>query len=89
MRTHVRRQEVIEATKRCLRLAAGWSLLIAGLILIPLPGPGLPVILGGLAILSRDSAWARRILERIKEFLRSKREGRSGCERKSSPLSPS
>ncbi|MBI4376725.1 MAG: PGPGW domain-containing protein [Elusimicrobia bacterium] len=79
---------MIEATKRWLRVALGWCLVIAGIILIPLPGPGLPVIFGGLVVLSRDSAWARRMVERMKEYWRSKRERRIGCERKSSPSSP-
>ena len=65
---------MIEATKRQLRLAAGWCLIIVGIILIPLPGPGLLVILGGLTFLSRDLAWARGMTRKLREFMKSKRE---------------
>ncbi|MBI4425689.1 MAG: PGPGW domain-containing protein [Elusimicrobia bacterium] len=77
------------ATRRWLRLGAGWGLLLAGVVLIPLPGPGLLVILGGLTLLSKESAWARRVLGRLREYVASLRPGRKGCEKSSSPSSPS
>ena len=43
-------------------LVAGWSVLLVGVILIPYPGPGWLVVFAGLAILSREYEWARRIL---------------------------
>ena len=67
---------MIEVTKRWLRIVAGWCLVIVGIILIPLPGPGLLVILGGLALLSRESAWARRMIEKIRGLVRPKRFGK-------------
>ena len=42
------------------------SLLLIGVIMMPLPGPGIPVLLAGLALLSRRMPWAKRWLERIK-----------------------
>lgn len=75
---------MIAATKRWLRIIAGWCLIIAGIIMIPLPGPGLLVILGGLTVLSSESAWAHSLMERLKEYLRSKRGKRMHCEKKSS-----
>lgn len=80
---------MIETTKRCLRVAAGWGLVTAGIILIPLPGPGLPVVLAGLVVLSKDSARARRMMGRLREYLRSKRGRRVSCEGKSPSSSPS
>lgn len=77
---------MIEATKRYFRLAAGWGLVTAGLILIPLPGPGLPLILAGLTALSRESAWARGMMERLRNSLRLRRQEGTRCERKSSSL---
>lgn len=32
-----------------------------GVILLPLPGPGLLVLLGGLAVLGTEFAWAQRV----------------------------
>jgi hypothetical protein len=50
---------------RTVRLAAGWSLLVVGGLLLVLPGPGIPLLLVGLALLSRDVPWARRLRERV------------------------
>jgi len=48
-----------------LRVYAGFPLLVIGLILaIPgVPGPGIPLILFGLVLLSARFAWAKRVLE--------------------------
>ncbi len=53
---------------RVARRAAGWSLLAAGGALLVLPGPGIPLVLGGLALLSREHRWARR----ARAYLRSR-----------------
>lgn len=55
---------------RVSRLAAGVVLVLVGLVLIPLPGPGLLLIAGGLAILGRDHLWARQILNGLKHRYR-------------------
>lgn len=46
------------------RTAAGIVVVVAGIVLLPLPGPGTLVILGGLALLARDHDWAARLLNR-------------------------
>ncbi len=43
---------------------AGIVVLLVGLALIPLPGPGLLVVAVGLAVLALEFAWAERLLER-------------------------
>jgi hypothetical protein len=48
------------------RLGAGGLLLAAGGLLLVLPGPGIPLLLGGLALLAPRVAWAQRTLERMK-----------------------
>jgi len=53
-------------------LTLGWAVFIVGLILIPLPGPGVLAILAGLVILSLESAWARWLLRRCKSHIRSR-----------------
>ena len=45
---------------------AGFALLIAGIAMILLPGPGWATIFLGLAILAIDFLWARRALEQLK-----------------------
>lgn len=41
---------------------AGFAVLLAGIVLLVLPGPGLVLIVAGLAILSTEYVWARRLL---------------------------
>lgn len=58
--------------RRRFRIVAGFAVLICGVILsLPLvPGPGIPLILVGLALLSGHYVWARRILDWAKQKLR-------------------
>lgn len=46
--------------------AIGFPLLIVGIILIPLPGPGLVVCFIALLILSMEFEWTRKYLDKIK-----------------------
>jgi uncharacterized protein (TIGR02611 family) len=48
-------------------LVVGLALLAVGAALLVLPGPGLLVIVGGLALLATEFAWARRLLLRVRE----------------------
>ncbi|MFD8561746.1 TIGR02611 family protein [Streptosporangium canum] len=41
----------------------GAMLVIAGLIMVPFPGPGWLVVFAGLAVLATEFHWARRLLE--------------------------
>ncbi len=58
---------------RLARQAAGWSLLVVGGALLVLPGPGIPLVLGGLALLARDRPWARRAQAHLQRRWRSLR----------------
>ncbi|GAA4206442.1 TIGR02611 family protein [Actinocatenispora rupis] len=42
--------------------ALGAALVVLGLILVPLPGPGWLIVLSGLAVLAVEYAWARHLL---------------------------
>ncbi len=44
----------------------GWALLLAGIAALVLPGPGLLLILGGLALLSQQYEWAERRLTPVR-----------------------
>ncbi len=48
----------------------GTIVVVGGLILVPLPGPGWLIVLVGLAIWSIEFAWARHLLEFTRERLR-------------------
>ena len=41
---------------------AGFTVVIVGLILVPLPGPGWLIVFAGLAILATEYVWAQRLL---------------------------
>jgi hypothetical protein len=41
----------------------GWTLVVLGLALLVLPGPGMLALVAGVALLAPHYAWARRILD--------------------------
>lgn len=43
----------------------GWSLTVAGVILMPLPGPGLLILFTGIIVLSQCYRWARSLRYKI------------------------
>jgi uncharacterized protein (TIGR02611 family) len=50
------------------RTAAGLLVVMVGVALIPLPGPGWLVVIGGLALLARDHEWAAGLLRRARSY---------------------
>jgi uncharacterized protein (TIGR02611 family) len=62
------RQERHRRRNRVYRIAfaaVGFAVLLAGLIMLVTPGPGIPVIILGLGMLALEFAWAERWLERV------------------------
>lgn len=57
---HRERSRVVRAAV----VLAGFVVVLAGLAMIPLPGPGLLVTAAGLALLALEFVWAERLLER-------------------------
>ena len=59
----------LKVAKRVILIVVGFALLAVGLVMsVPLvPGPGLLIVVGALAILAVEFVWARRLLERVKE----------------------
>lgn len=66
------------AAKRIVLETLGWALLLLGLAMIFLPGPGLLGIFAGLALLSRQYDWADRHVEPVR--LRALRGAAQGVE---------
>lgn len=54
-------------TERIVTEVVGWTVVVIGIILWPLPGPGLLIVLAGITILARQHAWARRVLDPLRE----------------------
>lgn len=60
VRRHARRASVA---------IAGGTTVLVGIVLLPLPGPGTLVILGGLSILGREFPRAQRSVDRAKRVV--------------------
>jgi uncharacterized protein (TIGR02611 family) len=71
LRRLVARNRGLEIAYRVVVAIIGFAIIITGLALIPLPGPGWLIVFGGLAVLSTEFAWAERLLH----FARSKVAG--------------
>lgn len=70
MRAMAKPSEVIRfllrSTKRIAVTVAGGALVVAGLTMIVLPGPGILVVAIGFAVLGTEYAWAAIAFERTK-----------------------
>jgi uncharacterized protein (TIGR02611 family) len=53
---------VLRSTKRIAVTLVGFALVLLGLILLVTPGPGLLVVIAGLAVLATEYAWANAAL---------------------------
>jgi uncharacterized protein (TIGR02611 family) len=56
----------VEQVRRIFLVIAGFTLLLAGVVMLVTPGPGLLVIFLGLGLLAAEFIWARRLMDRIK-----------------------
>lgn len=57
----------IRQVKRVIVFVVGMTVVLIGIAMIVLPGPGLVVIPLGLLILATEFVWAKRLLERVRE----------------------
>jgi tellurite resistance protein TerC len=56
----------VEQVRRIFRVVAGFTLLLAGAVMLVTPGPGWLAIFVGLGLLAAEFVWARRLMDRIK-----------------------
>jgi uncharacterized protein (TIGR02611 family) len=66
------------AAKRVAVEVAGWVLVVAGIAALILPGPGLLMLAGGLAILSQQYEWAERRMRPVE--MRAKKAAADGVQ---------
>jgi hypothetical protein len=57
---------VRSSAKRVVLETVGWLLVVAGIAALVLPGPGLLMLFGGMAVLSQQYEWAERWLDPVK-----------------------
>ena len=81
------RSGAVARMRRIVKIVVGFALLVAGVVLLPLPGPGLLLIALGLAVLAAEFAWARNLLNRIKHQVERLRPKKSRRERRDTPAS--
>ena len=60
--------QVHPTIRRALVGVIGVTIVLLGLLLVFLPGPGALVILIGLAVLGSEFVWARRVIRRAREL---------------------
>ena len=58
--------KTLRQAKRLIKIVVGFTVLLAGVVMLVTPGPGWVVIALGLAILAAEYVWARRLLDHIK-----------------------
>lgn len=63
-----------------MRKVGGWALVVVGLAGLVLPViPGIPLLIGGLAILAPDYVWAQRSLDKVKGWTARARGKEAGA----------
>jgi uncharacterized protein (TIGR02611 family) len=62
-RTFFARNRTLDMTYRVTIAVIGAAIVLGGIVLIPLPGPGWLIVFAGLALLSTEFAWADRLLQ--------------------------
>ncbi len=58
------------AFRRVVVATVGFSLLLAGLAMMVLPGPGIVTVRAGLTVLATEFHWARRVKRRVVVWVR-------------------
>ena len=56
----------VAQVRRVFLVISGFTLLLAGVVMLVTPGPGMLVIFVGLGLLAAEFVWARRLMDRIK-----------------------
>ena len=59
--------KTLQQAKRLIKVVVGFTVLLAGVVMLITPGPGWVAIALGLAILAAEYVWARRLLDHIKK----------------------
>ncbi|MBI1189691.1 MAG: hypothetical protein GC200_03295 [Tepidisphaera sp.] len=60
-------RDTLSTARKSIVFVVGMAMLILGLIMLPGPGPGIPVTFAALAILGNEFAWARRLMEKYRD----------------------
>ncbi len=72
---------IVRQAYRMIILVVGLTIVAAGLAMFVLPGPGIIVVLAGLALLATEFVWARLLLQRARRYAEKAKDkalGKSG-----------
>jgi uncharacterized protein (TIGR02611 family) len=58
---------ILRSGKRIAVFVVGVALVVGGLAMLVLPGPGILVVIAGLAVLATEFAWAERMLDTARQ----------------------
>jgi len=64
-------QFIWRSTRRIVVVIVGAALLLAGLVMLVTPGPGLLSIIAGFAVLATEFVWAERMLDKARSHAAS------------------
>ena len=62
-RAALRKNRALDLSYRVVVGLVGVTIIVLGIVLLPLPGPGWLIIFAGLFVLSTEFAWADRLLD--------------------------
>jgi uncharacterized protein (TIGR02611 family) len=71
--------KTLAQARRLIVAVIGFTILMAGVAMIVLPGPAIVVIPVGLAVLATEFIWAKKLLVTVKERIERMRKG-NGCQ---------
>ena len=57
----------LKQAKRVIKTVIGFTVVILGGVMVLLPGPGLLIIVLGLAILGTEFVWAKKLIKRFEQ----------------------
>lgn len=69
---------IVRQAYRMIVLVVGVTIVAAGIAMFVLPGPGILVLIAGLAVLATEFVWARLLLQRAKEYAAKAKEKAMG-----------
>jgi len=55
----------IRQAKRLITVVIGFTIVAAGIVMLVTPGPGIPAIIIGLALLGTEFLWAKKLMKRF------------------------
>jgi hypothetical protein len=65
---------ILRSAKRLAILVIGGALVVIGAVMLVTPGPGIVLIVAGLAVLATEFVWAEVMLDRAKEHASNARD---------------